>query len=102
MSYKTLLDHVALGQPSGPLLKLTGDLARRLSAGVIGIAAAQPMQIMFSDGTPYDGRFIEQDRADRAAEIEAAEAEYRAAFHGHQVALGWRSSYAVAPLSDRL
>ena len=100
MTYKTLMVHVALGQPNGPLLKLTGDLARRLSAGVIGIAAAQPMQILFGDGTPYDGAIFEQDRADRAAEIEAAEAEFRAAFHGHQGAVGWRSSYGIAPLSD--
>ena len=92
--------HVALGQPNGPLLKLTGDLARRLSAGVIGIAAAQPMQIMAGDGTPYDGRYIEQDRADREAEIKAAESEFMAALQGHQGTLEWRSSYAVAPLSD--
>ena len=45
---------------------------------MIGIAACQPMRIVYSDGY-VPGDMIEQDRAELADEINAAETEFRRA-----------------------
>ena len=61
MSYATLMVHLQLGRPNQALLKLAGDLAVRLRAGVIGIVACQPMRIIYDDGY-VPGDIIEHDR----------------------------------------
>lgn len=96
----TLMVHLQAGHPHDKLLALAADLVRRMSAGVIGIVACQPMQMIYGDGSTYVGDVVEQDQANRATEMAQAEAEFRAAFAGHGGALHWEAFFTAAELSD--
>jgi nucleotide-binding universal stress UspA family protein len=97
MSYKTLLAHLEIGEANTSLLKITADVARLFGAGVIGVGACQPTQIILNDGY-VSGDVIEQERADIDAAIKAAEGEFRAAFNGAANRLEWRAAVTLAPL----
>lgn len=101
MTYKTLLVHVELGIPNGALLQVTGDLAERFDAGVMGMALCQPAQIAFGDGV-VSGEMIEQDRLAIEGEMAAAEAEFRTALDARTRRLEWRSAVTMAPLAETL
>ncbi len=101
MTYSTLMVHLQLGQSNARLLQVAAGLAQR-QAGVIGIAACQPMQVLYVEGAYVPADMFEQDRAQHEADTEAAEAEFRAAFQGHGGLLEWRSTVTSAPLSDYL
>ncbi|MGQ0699470.1 MAG: hypothetical protein ACT4PZ_14645 [Panacagrimonas sp.] len=47
MNYSTLMVHLELGRLNEGLLRITGDLAERLHASVIGISACQPMLTVY-------------------------------------------------------
>lgn len=103
MTYATLMVHLELGHSNAGLLQITGDLAERFHAGVIGIAACQPMQIVYGAGEGYvSGDLIEQDREQTEKEIKEAEAEFRSALQTRVETLEWRSTVMFAPLSDYL
>ena len=96
MSYSTLLVHMQLGQPNGPMLVVAADVAERFGAGVIGVAACQPMLNLYSDG--YIGQDVfEQDRKEKAREIAMAEAAFRTAFRDRSNVLEWRSTITLGP-----
>lgn len=99
MTYATLMVHMELGTPNTRLLDVTGDLARRFKAGVIGIAARQPLQMVYSDGFVV-GNFYEQDEINTNEELQAAEAEFRAALHHSAHTIEWRSARTYATLAD--
>ena len=101
MSYATLLVHLELDRPNTGLLKITAELAERFHAGVIGIAACQPLQMVYGDGY-VAGDLYQQDRDEIAKELSAAEAEFRAALHGRVAFLEWRSAQTYAYLADYL
>ncbi len=101
MTYATLMVHVELGRSNAALLKLAGDLAERLQTGVVGMAAVQPVQLTYGDGF-LAGEVVEQDRADIAGEIEAAEAEFRVALSGRARHLDWRAQVTFLPLAEAL
>lgn len=99
MSYATLMVHLELGRPNTGLLKITADLAERFGSGVIGIAARQPLQLVYGDGY-VSGDLYQQDRDEIIKELSAAEAEFRAALHGRTAFVDWRSSQTYADLAD--
>lgn len=101
MTYATLMVHLELGQPNTGLLKLTGALADRLHADVIGIAACQPMRIIYNEGYVPE-EVIEQDRKQIEIDLKAAEAEFRAAFAGGIATVEWRSAITNVALSAYL
>jgi nucleotide-binding universal stress UspA family protein len=101
VTYATLMVHLELGHLNGGLLQIAGDLAERFHAGVIGIAACQPMQIAYGDGY-VPGDFIEQDREEIEREIKTAEAEFRSALQTRVGTLEWRSTAMFASLADYL
>ncbi|MDR3534059.1 MAG: universal stress protein [Rhodopila sp.] len=101
MSYATLMVHLELGRSNAALLKIAGDLAERLQAAVIGIAACQPIRIIYNDGY-VPAEVIEQDRQEIDDEIKAAEAEFHTALDGRIAALEWRSATTYASLSEYL
>jgi nucleotide-binding universal stress UspA family protein len=101
MTCATLMVHLQLGRPNTGLLKITGDLAARFHASVIGIAACQPMQIIYNDGY-IPGEIIEQDREELEAEIKAAEEEFRTVLGPRVSKLEWRSTVTFEALSDYL
>ena len=101
MTYTTLMVHLELGRPNDGLLKIAGDLAKRLHAGVIGIAARQPLQMIYGDGY-FAGDVYERDCDEIAAELGAAELEFRTALEARVPVIEWRSSQTTPYLADYL
>ena len=101
MSGMTLLVHLTLGQSSTGLLQIAAGLATRLGAQVIGVAACQPMQMVYGDGY-VDGSLYEQDRAELTRELTQVEVDFRAAMQARGIAAAWRSTVMFAPLADYL
>ena len=101
MTCTTLMVHLEVGSSNVRGLQVAGDLADRFQAGVIGIAATQPMQIVYADGY-VSGDMVEDDREEKGKEIKAAEAEFRQAFQTRSNDLEWRSLVTLNPLSDYL
>ncbi len=101
MTYATLMVHLELGTANTRLLQITGELAQRFKASVIGIAARQPLQMVYGDGY-VSGDFYEQDEISMAKELQAAEAEFRAALHHSAPTIEWRSARTYANLADYL
>lgn len=101
MTYATLMVHLELGRPNTRLLQVTGDLAQRFKASVVGIAARQPLQLVYGDGF-VSGDFYQEDELNMAKELEAAEAEFRAALHHCAHTIEWRSARTYTNLADYL
>lgn len=99
MTYPTLMVHLELGKSNAGLLKIAGDLAVRFRAGVIGIAACQPLQIPYGDAY-YSGDFIEEVRRTDEKDAAEAEAEFRTLLGPHVTDLQWRSATTMEPLCD--
>ena len=69
MEYKTPMVHLELNGDNEGVLKIAGDLAERFNAKVIGIAAAQPVQILYDD-TGMAGEIVAEDEAEINKELE--------------------------------
>ena len=91
MGYATLMVHLQVGQPNRAVLLAAAGLAERFGAGVIGVAACQPMQLVYSDGY-IAGDVFERDREEKDREVAEAEAAFRAAFRARSNLLEWRST----------
>jgi nucleotide-binding universal stress UspA family protein len=91
--------HLDLNASNEGLLQITGDLAERFEANVIGVAACQPLQMVYGDGYMLTD-FVEQDRLDVEAEMRGVEDRFRAALHNRAKALDWRSTITVLPCAD--
>lgn len=89
------------GGSNKAVLRVAAGLVERLGCSVIGIAACQPMQIIYTDSYVM-GDLIEQDRAHKTASIAKAEAQFRAALGPSVQDLHWRSSIGYAPLATTL
>ncbi|MBI2749172.1 MAG: universal stress protein [Burkholderiales bacterium] len=101
MTYATLMVHLELGRSNAQLLQLAGDLAERCRAGVLGVAACPPVQIVGGEGY-FSAESFEQDRTELAKEMKEAEAQFRDALRTRATALEWRSTTDYASLSDYL
>ena len=99
MTYGTLMVRLELGRSNGRLLEAAGDLAGRSDAGIIGIAACQPMQIAYGDSY-VPGELIERDREEIQTEIKAAEAEFRSALRTRVSNLEYRSAVTFGSVAD--
>ena len=101
MTYKTLMVHLELGQSNAGLLRIAGSLAARFHASVTGIAACQPIRILYDEGY-LSGDTIARDHDERETEIKEAEAEFRRALQMQVSSLEWRSTITSGLLSDYL
>lgn len=99
MSFKTLMVHLELGRANDGLLAIAGDLAQRLKAHVIGIAACQPIQLMYNE-TYISGDIVEQDREQIETQLKDAERQMRAALDAVGVKSEWRSAVTLGSLAD--
>jgi hypothetical protein len=99
MTYATLMVHLKLGQPNARLLKVAGALAEKFHAGVIGITACQPLNLIYGDGY-VSGDVVEEDQAGIQKEVREAEREFRDVLKAHAGNLQWRSDVMMGPLSD--
>ncbi len=99
MSYMTLMVHMSLGQSNAAVLRVAADLAAQFDATVIGVAAAQPMPMVYGDGY-VSGTFVEQDRLALDQAMLKAEAKFRGALQAHAGRLQWRHTVMFTPLAD--
>lgn len=97
----TLMVHLELGHANTKLLQAAADLAGRLNADVMGIAACQPLKIIYGD-VYVSGDLIEQDREELEKEIRDAETEFRGVLQKHSGTLTWRSTVTFTSLADYL
>jgi hypothetical protein len=101
MTYSTLMVHLELGESNAGILRVARNLAARVGAAVIGIAASQPLQAVFG-GSYATGDVIQQDRIEVETEIRVAEAEFRSEFQTHSEPIEWRSTVIFGSLCDYL
>lgn len=101
MTYKTLMVHLQLRQSNAGVLKIAADLADRFQAGVIGIAACQPLQIVQGD-LYLSGDLVDQDRKEILKELRHAEADFRKALFMCAGPVEWRSAVTLASLPGYL
>jgi len=99
MTYKILMVHLELDGRNSGLLNIAADLAGKFDAGVIGIAACQPFQMLLDEGLTA-GEVTVADHTEICREITAVEAEFRQALTGRVKILEWRSGITYAPLSS--
>jgi nucleotide-binding universal stress UspA family protein len=99
MTYSTVMVHLDVGSSNENLLRVTADLAQRFKANVIGIAACQPMPIIYS-GANMPGELIEVDRVEMDRETRETEAGFRTALRDKVPDLGWRSTESLVSLSE--
>ncbi len=92
MTYSTIIVNMELGRSNAGLLQLASTLARQFGASVTGIAARQPMQILYTDGCYVSPELIDGDREEIAKEMRAAEAEFRGAMELPRADLEWREA----------
>ena len=90
MSYSTLMVHLDVGSDNDGVLRVASALAKRFRAHVIGIAACQPMQMLYSDAY-VAGAVIEDNLAEMVRETTTAETSFRTALQGNAAGLEWRS-----------
>jgi len=104
MSYPTLMAHLELGQSNAGLLKIAGDLSDRFHAAVVGVAACQPMENLYSDcGYGYvSGDVVVAEREEVETETAVAEAEFRSALGARAKTIEWRSAVINGSLSGYL
>lgn len=100
MSYATLMVHLELGRSNAALLNVAADLAERSQAGVIGIAACQPLMATAFAGAYVSGEAIELDRVEIESEAKEAQAEFRTLLDGRVADIEWRCVEMATPLAD--
>ncbi len=98
MTYATLMVHLELGKSNVDLLTITGDLAERFQAAVIGIAACQPIQHVYGDGF-ISGEIMGRNHAEIQREADAAEVEFRAVLGDRVTDIDWRFAITRASIA---
>ncbi len=93
MTFSTLMVHLDLEQANDARLQITGELAEKFDAKVIGIAASDPQPPYYAGGAVARG-FVEQERADVKKRMEEAETCFRAAVGPRAKEIEWRSALA--------
>jgi len=91
MTFSTLMVHLDLEQPNDARLQITGDLAEKFDAKVIGITAATPQPPYYAGGSVARG-FVEHERIELKKRFDEAEARFRAAVGGRAREVEWRSA----------
>ena len=98
MTYSTLMVHMSLDGDSEGLLAIATSLAERGGYGVIGVAARQPLQIIYGAGGATE--LVELDRQAIQEALNAAERRFRAAMIGRVANIEWRGEMTAWPLAE--
>ncbi len=70
MEYRTLMVHLEFNGDNEGVLKIAGELAERFKSKVIGIAAAQPVKILYDEACTA-GEIMAEDQAEIDKELNA-------------------------------
>jgi nucleotide-binding universal stress UspA family protein len=95
MEYKTLLVQLDLNENNEGVLKVAGELADRFKAGVIGVAAAQAVEIPF-DEYGASAEVMAADRAEIGVKLAACKAQFHEALDNRVQKLEWRCATTSA------
>ncbi len=98
MACKSLMVHLDLNCDNGDVLSVARELAVSFQAGIIGIVAAQPQQVLVRDEN-VAGDLINADRKEIQKEIAIAKAQFHAVLAGCGAKLEWRSAITYEPLA---
>lgn len=101
MTYATLMVNLALGSSNRWLLELVTRTADKFGAGVIGLAAARPIQVVCLD-YPVPAALFEEDRKQIAQQVKAAEFEFRSATGSLRNRVEWKAPTTHLPLAQHL
>ena len=101
MTYQTLMTGLRLGRPNAPVLAVAADLAELFGAVVVGVAACEPMRLLYGEGS-VTTELIDRRYQEAEEELKAAEAECRDALAGRARAVEWRGTTCAGVLSRYL
>ena len=101
VSYSTLMAHINLDAKNEGVLAVTASLARRLDAAVIGVAARQPVEMMYGSAR-MTGELIDLDRMQIKQALAEAETSFRDAFAGQPTQIEWRGAATTESLADHI
>ena len=99
MTYATIMIHLEPGHPNTRLLDTALDFSTRFEANVIGIAASQPIQMMYGD-LYVSSAMVEQDMHEVEARLQVAKIEFFETFNSHSGNVMWRSATTLDPIAD--
>lgn len=98
LDHPTLLCHMETNCENDAVLAVTADLAAKLGASAIGIAACQPIQPFVE--VPYAGDIVQTDITEIERETKAAERAFRTFLANKAGRLSFRSSACYQELAD--
>jgi nucleotide-binding universal stress UspA family protein len=101
MAYVNLMVAMTLGRSNSEVLTVAGELAQRLRAEVVGVAAYRPIQAVCAD-LQVPAKLFDEDRKQCARQSAEAEREFRLLLEGRVDRLEWRSRSTLRPLADEL
>lgn len=101
MGYANLMVVMTLGRSNGEILAVARELAQRLRAGVIGVAARRPIEVVCAD-LQVPAKLFDEDRKQCARQSAEAEQEFRSYFEGRVDRLEWRERSSLRPLADQI
>jgi nucleotide-binding universal stress UspA family protein len=94
--------HLELGGSNSVLLDIAARLSEQFQARVIGIAACQPMQVVYGEGCYVPSDIIQDDRLEIDKQIKDTESEFRSALKLCAGGIEWRSAVTYGIISDYL
>lgn len=100
MTYATVMVNLTLGRSNAHALDAAVAVAGQCEAGIIGVAACRPIEVVCRDYAP--AALFQEDRKQAERQTKAAEAEFRAAVTSVRGPTEWRSQTTVFPLADHL
>ena len=93
MTIRMLMVNLDLGRSNKKLLTFVGDLAERFDAGVVGVAACQLMQSLYSDGY-VSGELVDVAQREAQNDMKQAEAQFRLLIEKRLGSVDWRARIA--------
>jgi nucleotide-binding universal stress UspA family protein len=101
MTYANLMVAMTLGRSNADELLVARDLAQRLRAGVVGVAAYRPIEVVCAD-LPAPAKVFEADRKQCTQQSAEAEQAFRSVLGPCVERLEWRLRSALRPLADQI
>jgi hypothetical protein len=98
MTCANLVVNLRLRQSNEGVLRITGHLAQRFSAGVTGFCLCRPI-VVVCGAYSVPAAIFEEDRRQTARDMDLAEREFRTALRSLPDRLTWRHWTTTAPLA---
>jgi hypothetical protein len=99
MTWKTLMPVLALGRANDAVLQVTARLVTELDAGVIGLAASRPVEVICRD-YQIPAAVFEADRRQIARQAGDVERALKSALSGNAARIDWRMRMTILPLAE--